>query len=200
MQQGRVFCADHYKIPFRALPRNLDERIDQKLRLFDLYKSPAENNPAAISTKIETIAHLRNLLDRKASDQVIIGLVRKVEHAIGARPVLRPVLTPELATDQKRGWHDGRGTRWVLKTRIRRGTNHPFGRRDLQGHVVLSSWYFRAATDLQSAPPLPQHLASMVSGWRGRYCKLVSQKKVVSSLRKWLHKISPATGGKEAKR
>jgi len=105
-----------------------------------------------------------------------------------------------LATDQRRGWQDGRGTHWVLKSRIRRGTNHPFGRRDLQGQVVLSSWYFRAATGLQSAPPLPKHLANAVSGWRGRYCKVVSQKKVVSSLRKWFRKISPATGGMEAKR
>ena len=104
------------------------------------------------------------------------------------------------ATDQKPSWQDGRGTRWVLKSRIRRGTNHPFGRRDLQGQILLSSWYFRAEPDLQSAPPMPPHLASVVFGWRGRYCKIVSQKKVVSSLRKWLHKISPATGGQEAKR
>ena len=76
-----------------------------------------------------------------------------------------------VATDQNRGWHDGHGNHWVLNSRIRRGTNHKFGRQDLQGQAVLSSWYFRAATDLQGAPPLPQHLANVLSGWPGRYCK-----------------------------
>ena len=107
-----------------------------------------------------------------------------------------------VATDQKRGWHDGQGNHWVLNSRIRRGTNHKFGRQDLQGQAVLSSWYYRAATDLQGAPPLPQHLANVLSGtgWKGRYCKVVSQKKIRLFLWKWFRKILPATGGTENKR
>ena len=105
-----------------------------------------------------------------------------------------------VATDQNRGWHDGHGNHWVLNSRIRRGTNHKFGRQDLQGQAVLSSWYYRAATDLQGAPPLPQHLANVLSGWPGRYCKVVSHKKHRLFLWKWFRKILPATGGTENKR
>src|SRR5262245_11205753 len=103
MQQGWVFRADHYEIPFWALPCDFDERIHQELRLLELHETPAENDPPATSTKTEALLHLRNLLGRKTPDQVIIWLVRKIEHAVSSCPVLRPVLTPESATHQEHG-------------------------------------------------------------------------------------------------
>ena len=71
---------------------------------------------------------------------------------------------------------------------------HSYGSADLQGQVLLSSWYFRAGADLQDAPILPPTFSAEMTGWPGRYYKLVTGKTSIR-MRKWFEMVSPAAGG-----
>ena len=101
---------------------------------------------------------------------------------------------PRQAGDGGRKWKDKRGQWWVLHKSARRGTKHEYGSRDLQGQVLLSSWYFRAGVDLQHAPTLPAFFSAELSRWPGRNYKLVTHKTRLH-MWKWFKKVSPAAGG-----
>src|SRR5262245_7312643 len=95
------FGANHDEIPLRALTCDRDECVDQKLRLLDFNEPAAENDSSAVSTQAEVLANLLDLFDWEISDQLVVGLVGPIEHAIGLRPVLCPILPSKSTANQE---------------------------------------------------------------------------------------------------